>query len=152
MCRAINKDYARTNSFLSTYVSYKLLHSFLQIKLVKQVRGIHFYFFTSILLRFVVLLQKKTTCFDKSFFQLYLPLARYIATQLYSAMASDIVLRTVKGKYNITPSKMEYYLILYIYMVWLSQIRDKREQRIEKVVLLRKTLNLIIKYAIIRAR
>ena len=39
------------------------------------------------------------------FFQLYLPSASYIATQLYSALPSDIVLRTVKGKYNITETK-----------------------------------------------
>ncbi len=30
---------------------------------------------------------EKTTCFDKSFFQLYLPTASYIASQLYSAYA-----------------------------------------------------------------
>ena len=36
------------------------------------------------------------------FFQLYLLSASYIASQLYSASPSDIVLRTVKGKYNIT--------------------------------------------------
>ena len=32
-------------------------------------------------------LPEKTTCFDKSFFQLYLPAASYIASQLYSAYA-----------------------------------------------------------------
>ena len=30
---------------------------------------------------------EKTTCFDKSFFQLYLPAASYIAAQLYLACA-----------------------------------------------------------------
>ena len=39
------------------------------------------------------------------FFQLYLPSASYIASQLYSASPSDIVLRTVKGKYNITETE-----------------------------------------------
>ncbi len=38
---------------------------------------------------------RKNDLFDKSFFQLYLPLASDIATQLYSAMPSDIVIRTV---------------------------------------------------------
>ena len=39
------------------------------------------------------------------FFQLYLPSASYIASQLYSASPSDIVLRTVIGKYNITEAE-----------------------------------------------
>ncbi len=43
---------------------------------------------------------EKRTCFDKSFFLLYLPTASYIATQLYSAMPSDIVLAQFK-KANI---------------------------------------------------
>ena len=34
-----------------------------------------------------LVLPEKTTCFDKSFFQLYLPAASYIAAQLYSAYA-----------------------------------------------------------------
>jgi len=34
-----------------------------------------------------------------------LPTASYIATQLYSAMPSDIVLAQFKGKYNITETK-----------------------------------------------
>ena len=45
---------------------------------------------------------EKRLFFGIVFFQLYLPSASYIATQLYSTLSSGIVLRTVKGKYNIT--------------------------------------------------
>ena len=51
--------------------------------------------------------QKKRHPLDV-FFQLYLPSASYIATQLYSALPSGIVLRTVEGKYNITETKGFY--------------------------------------------
>ena len=49
--------------------------------------------------------QEKRLFFGIVFFQLYLPLASYIASQLYSASPSDIVLRTVIGKYNITEAE-----------------------------------------------
>jgi len=38
---------------------------------------------------------ENATCFDKSLFQLYLPVASYIATQLYLVLPSVIMLRTV---------------------------------------------------------
>ena len=44
-----------------------------------------------------------------SFFSYICLAASYIASQLYSASPSDIVLRTVKGKYNITETDRFQY-------------------------------------------
>ena len=69
---------------------------------------------------------EKRLFFGIVFFQLYLPLASYIASQLYSASPSDIVLRIVKGKYNITET--EGFNITFV----LTKISLQRSWNINK--------------------
>ncbi len=50
---------------------------------------------------------EKTTCFDKSFFQLYLPLrASDVGFANDAAYANDVSLRAHKGKYRIITNEV----------------------------------------------